>query len=66
MVCCSKARNLPISSFILQEKAREIATELRGNVMFRASNGWLDKFKIRHNICYRPICGESAAADLNL
>jgi hypothetical protein len=29
---------------------------------FKASNGWLQKFKTRHNILRKTICGESADA----
>jgi hypothetical protein len=58
-----RAKNLPISGPILQEKARQIATELDDKSVFVASNGWLEKFKIRHGISYRTICGESAAVN---
>lgn len=58
-----RAKNLPISGPILQEKARQIATELDDKYVFMASNGWLEKFKIRHGISYRTICGESAAVN---
>lgn len=30
---------------------------------FKASNGWLDKFKNRHGIVFRALCGESAGVD---
>ena len=39
-----RAKNLPISGPILQEKARQIATELGEKIVFTASNGWLEKF----------------------
>ena len=29
---------------------------------FKTSNGWLHKFKTRHNILCKTICGESADA----
>ncbi|CAF4913662.1 unnamed protein product, partial [Rotaria sp. Silwood1] len=48
----------------LQEYARKVAEELgdqSGN--FKASNGWLDRFRTRHNIHFRIICGEAAAVD---
>ena len=51
-----------MSSPILQERTRQIAKELDGGDALKASNGWLQKLKARHNICYRVICGESAAA----
>jgi predicted DNA-binding protein YlxM (UPF0122 family) len=39
-----RAKNLPISGPILQEKARQIATKLGEKIVFTASNGWLEKF----------------------
>ncbi|XP_069180104.1 tigger transposable element-derived protein 7-like [Procambarus clarkii] len=32
---------------------------------FRASEGWLQRFKNRHNIKNRKVCGESLSADTN-
>ena len=42
----------------LIEKARQIA-EARGKPNFKGSNGWLTKWKARHNIKRVRICGES-------
>jgi len=42
-----RAKNIPISGPIIQEKAREIAVR-HGNHSFKASNGWLSSFKNRH------------------
>ena len=58
-----RAKKLPLSGPILQERARQIAAELGNNVIFKASNGWFEKFKSRHNISYRAICGESASVN---
>ena len=30
---------------------------------FKASNGWLEKFKNRHAIVFRALCGESSSVD---
>ena len=56
-----RAKHIPISGPILQEKALQIAQELGvAPGEFKASNGWLQKFRNRHMIGYRQISGESA------
>ncbi|GBM58032.1 hypothetical protein AVEN_170640-1 [Araneus ventricosus] len=42
--------------------AKELAGAL-GIENFSASNGWLDRFRIRKNITFRPLCGEAADVD---
>jgi hypothetical protein len=42
----------------LKEKVLNIATNLRTD-NFSATNGWLDRFKRRHNTAYRNLSGES-------
>ncbi|CAM4833278.1 unnamed protein product [Rotaria magnacalcarata] len=57
-----RAKHIPISGPLLQEKARQIAEEcgLQPDE-FKASNGWLEKFRNRHMIGYRQISDESAS-----
>ena len=56
-----RAKHIPISGPLLQEKARQIAEEIGLQPDdFKASNGWLEKFRNRHMIGYRQISGESA------
>lgn len=59
-----KARNksIPISGPLLKAKAKEIAEKIDYND-FRASDGWLHKFRIRHNISFKCISGESASVN---
>ena len=57
-LCQALAKKLPVSGPILQQKAKELACELN-EVEFKASNGWLAKFKARHNLTFVNICGES-------
>lgn len=52
------SKNLPISGTLVQEKAKEIAIE-NGDHEFKASNGWLESFKNRHQLTFSVMCGES-------
>ena len=46
----------------MKQKAVEIADAL-GIKDFCASNGWLDKFRVRNNVVFRALCGEAADVD---
>lgn len=61
-----KARNKgsPISGTLVRSKAKEIAEKLGYN-RFNASIGWLQKFRIRHNISFKAISGEAANVNLS-
>jgi transposase len=53
-----RAKNIPISGLILQEKARQIAEEIGVPAgQFKGSNGWLEKFRTRHFIKGTPPPG---------
>ena len=59
-----RSKNIAISGPLLQEYARKVSEELNSATnSFQASNGWLEKFKIRYNIHFRTICGESRSVD---
>ena len=56
---CARAQNVPISCLVLKEKALQIAAEL-GENDFMASNGWIQRFKLRHDLTFKTVCGEAA------
>ena len=56
LLACSK--NIYPAGPQLSEKAKEIAATL-GKPDFKASNGWLDKWKKRFNITQKSVVGES-------
>ena len=55
----ARAMNLPISGSLLGQKAEQLAQQL--GTEFHANSGWLDRFKNRHGLVFKSICGESAA-----
>ncbi|XP_039297132.1 tigger transposable element-derived protein 6-like [Nilaparvata lugens] len=55
-------KNVSISGAILQEKAQQFAEQL-GHNSFRASNGWLDRFKKRNEVPFKKVSGESGSVD---
>ncbi|GBN06431.1 hypothetical protein AVEN_78127-1 [Araneus ventricosus] len=58
---------IPTTGAILKAKANEFA-ELFEDKSFLCSNGWLDRFKKRHNIRSGKVVGEAASvrsSDIN-
>lgn len=58
----ARAENISVPGPVLQGKAEYFAKEL-GYEKFHASNGWMEKFKSRHEIVFKKVCGESNAVD---
>ena len=52
-------RQIPIDGPLIQEFATKVAEKL-GCADFKASSGWLTRFKERHNLSQHKVCGESA------
>ncbi|KAH8042669.1 hypothetical protein HPB51_025301 [Rhipicephalus microplus] len=59
--CEQRANKVPLSRKILQQKALDFACMLSHD-NFKASPGWLSRFKARHDIVAKVISGEAAAA----
>nr|XP_031848459.1 jerky protein homolog-like [Nomia melanderi] len=59
----NREKGVPISGPILCEKALEFNEKLKGNPNFKASSGWLEKFKSRHGIRELNVSGEKLSTD---
>ena len=53
----SLSQNVPLSGAIIQEKASQYAKELSIE-NFKASDGWLCRWKERNNVTFKTISGE--------
>ncbi|XP_064422751.1 tigger transposable element-derived protein 6-like [Latimeria chalumnae] len=53
---------MPVSGTMIQEKALEFTKQLN-KPDFKASNGWLGRFKGRHNIVFSAVSGEKGCVD---
>ena len=59
----ARARNAPMTTAILEEKARQFAAGLE-KPNFQVTTGWLCRWKARHGIKYKRAHGEKNDADV--
>ena len=62
----ARLQSIPISGEILKAKAEELSKALAPSTTVESwtcSSGWLSRWKVRHNIKFRSICGKNAAVD---
>lgn len=59
----SRSQGVPLSGPIIMAKAVQMNKKLNGDPAFKASIGWLDKFKFRHGIRQLEISGEKLSAN---
>ena len=60
----ARARDAPVTSAVLKEKAKHLAA-LLGNRYFKAANGWLCRWKSGNGIKFKKARGEKKDADIN-
>jgi hypothetical protein len=58
----TRSKNIHISSPMVQSEALAVDKSL-GNDQLKASTGWLDSFKKRHNTVWNGACRESKDVD---
>jgi len=59
----ARSQGIPLSGPIITTKAGEMNKKLDGDPNFKASTGWLDKFKFRHGIRQLDVSGEKLSAN---
>ena len=58
-----RERKLPVTSHLLKEKAEKFAAAFGLND-FKCSNGWIDRFKQRHDLKFKSLNGEMGEVNL--
>ena len=61
----SRSQYLPISGPVLQAQAKLVAKRLNKED-FKVSNGWLESFRVRHEITFGQISGEANDVDMDV
>ncbi|KAH7952555.1 hypothetical protein HPB52_024009 [Rhipicephalus sanguineus] len=64
LIWITEARNnkLPLSGEVVAAKALSLASMLEIND-FASSDGWLTRFKQRHDLVFKSVCGEKASVN---
>lgn len=60
----ARDKNIPISGTLVRAEAKEFAIALE-KTNFKASTGWLDRFKNRKEISFKTVSGESGIVDMD-
>jgi hypothetical protein len=56
----AREQNVTVLGEIMREKAKYFATKLGiSDLEFDCSSGWLERFKVRHDISFKHVCGEA-------
>ena len=63
--CEARSKNMPVNGGLLKAETLCIAKE-KNLIDFSASNGWLDSFSSRHQLCFSTLPGESAGVDTDV
>ncbi|XP_049306084.1 tigger transposable element-derived protein 2-like [Bactrocera dorsalis] len=58
-------QNIPISTEMIQHKAKYFYNQITGKNDFGPSLGWISNFKARHGIRKLKICGEKVSSDVS-
>ncbi|KAK7493174.1 hypothetical protein BaRGS_00015511 [Batillaria attramentaria] len=58
----ARARNVPVTGPVLKTKAEEFAHK-HGTYDWACTEGWIHRFKKRHDITFKLICGEKLSVD---
>ena len=56
----ARSNNVPVNGIIIKGKALSLEKSLE-LTNFRASDGWLDKWKRKHNVTFKAVSGEENA-----
>ena len=62
----ARSKTVTISGPFMMGKARELAERLGvPEGQFKVSSGWLERFKERHGISFKRVCGEEKSVDVS-